>query len=271
MLEGTDAAKPENSESLFPQLGQDPSEQVMKILLEKDDISWQQIIYELVRSEQMDPWDVDVSLLTKRYIEMLQKFKEFNFRVSGKVVLAAAIMLKIKSTQLIGKDMLELDQLIQRTEQEVVEMGLLDENVSPEHIKDLLNGEKPVLIPRLPQPRKRKVSIYDLVKALEKALEVKERRLNRYMPKPIHIPKKPVDITVIIKEIYIKIKQWFKAGSAKLTFTHLTPSPNREDKVYTFIPLLHLSNQRKIDMLQEIPFGEIEIKLPQAQPVSDSK
>ncbi len=259
-MDGTETQQLQQANGLFTFQSEEPNEQIMKILFEKDDISWQQIIYELVRNDQMDPWDIDISLLTKRYIEMLQKLKELNFRVSGKIVLAAAILLKIKSTTLIGKDMLELDRLIDQTE--AMDPDLLAEDIPPEKIKDLLNGEKPVLIPRLPQPRKRKVSIYDLVKALEKALEVKERRLMNSMPKSIVVPKKPVDITIIIKELYIKIKKFFSTGY-KLTFDSLLPSKSKEDIVYTFIPLLHLANQRKIDMQQEIPFGEIEIKLVQ--------
>ena len=258
-MDGTEIQQTQQTNSLFTLQNEEPNEQIMRILLEKDDISWQQIIYELVRSEQMDPWDIDISLLAKKYIEMLRKLKELNFRVSGKIVLAAAILLKIKSTALVGRDMLELGRLIEQTES--MEPDLIADDVNPDRIKDLLNGEKPVLIPRLPQPRKRKVSIHDLVRALEKALEVKERRLMNSMPKSIIVPKKPVDITIIIKELYIKIKRFFAAGLAKLTFDKLTPSKNKEDVVYTFVPLLHLATQRKIDMLQEVPFGEIEIKL----------
>ena len=50
-------------------------------------------------------------------------------------------------------------------------------------------------------------------------------------------------------------------GNKDLTFTKLIPSETKEDKVFTFIPLLHLSNRRSIDMHQNKPFGEIEIYL----------
>ena len=50
--------------------------------------------------------------------------------------------------------------------------------------------ENAQLIPRIPQPRKRKVSIYDLVGALQKALEVKKRRVIRSIPDaPLDIPE----------------------------------------------------------------------------------
>jgi len=75
--------------------------QILDMLLEKDDITWQTIIYDLVGSSKMDPWNLDVSQLTKKYIEMIKQLKEHDFRISGKIVLAAAILLKIKSNNLL--------------------------------------------------------------------------------------------------------------------------------------------------------------------------
>ena len=233
-------------------------EQVFDILFNQDEITWQSIIYDLVRTEQMDPWDVDVSLLTKRYLEMIKKLKEMDFRVSGKVLLAAAILLKMKSNRLVG-DANQLEQMF--NEPEAAE--LYDE--LEEEFQKLTRPETPVLIPKTPQPRKRKVSIYDLVGALNKALEVKQRRvLNSIPPLDVEVPEKKRDITEIIKEVYTTIKSFFSKSSEKLTFSKLVTSDKKEDRVYAFIPLLHLANQdqRKIDLFQQQHFGDIEITLP---------
>ena len=47
--------------------------------------------------------------------------------------------------------------------------------------------------------------------------------------------------------------------------------PTKEDKVFTFIPLLHLTNQRKIDLNQENHFGEIEIVLAKREELVEAK
>ncbi|HLG24844.1 MAG TPA: ScpA family protein [Candidatus Nanoarchaeia archaeon] len=244
----------------------DPHERIFNILLSKsDEITWQTIIYELVKSEQMDPWDVDISLLTHKYIEMLRSLKEHDFRVSGKVLLAAAILLKIKSNKLVGDELTELDKLLVGAEDEAQELDFEE----PGRIEKLT--EIPTLIPRTPQPRKRKVSIFDLVDALERALEVKKRRLLQSIP-PLNVeaPKKRKDVTEVIREIYGKIKAFFFRSKGVLTFSQLLPSESREDKVHTFIPLLHLAQQNKIDLEQETSFGEISVmlkrKTPEAQP-----
>jgi len=232
-------------------------EKIFELLLNKDDVTWQTIIYELVRKEEMDPWDIDVSLLTKRYIEMLKKLKELNFRISGRILLAAAVLLKIKSKRLVGKDIDEIDKLFAQSEGSD-ELFYEDD----ESYIETRQEEIPSLIPKTPQPRKRKVSIYDLVDALQKALEVKERKVMRSIPKAkMEIPERSKDISLVIKEVYLKIKKLFLKGNKRLTFTSLVFSDSKKEKVHTFVPLLYLTNQRKIDLLQFEHFGEIEILL----------
>jgi segregation and condensation protein A len=237
------------------------------MLFEKDEVTWQTLLYELVKTEQMDPWDIDLSILTNRYITTIKKLKEFNFRVSGKVLLAAAILLRIKSNRLLNEDLTEFDRLISGKEEEI------DDLTFEERVEKMEDYEKPNLIPRTPQPRKRKVSIYDLVGALQKALEVKKRRvMNSIPPTNVAIPKKPRDITQVIREVYGRIKSFiFKNDKDKVTFSQLTPSTSKEDRIYTFIPLLHLSNQRKVELHQEEHFGEIDIMLKQEEKEVDEE
>ena len=230
---------------------------ILELLFDKDEVTWQTLLYELVKTEQMDPWDIDIGLIAERFLEMLGTLKEMDFRIPGKVILAAAVMLKIKSNRLLGADLAYFDGLFKEQEEEE---GLLDE-IKTEETKEDLSDVR--LIPRTPQPRKRKVSIFDLVDALQRAIEVKKRRVMRDIPSvQLEIPKKKVEISQIIKDTYGKIKFFFmKDKYRKLTFSQLIPSESKQDKVYTFIPLLHLTHQRKIDMLQYQHFGEIEIEL----------
>lgn len=233
-------------------------DQVFEIIFDKDEITWQTIIYDLVRTEQMDPWDINISLLSDKFIEMLDKLKEMDFKISGKVILAAAILLKMKSKNLVGKDLARLDQLISPEEGE----DDFFEEFSDAEQKMLDQVESPSLIPRTPQPRKRKVSIYDLVGALQKALDVKRRRVLHSIPSlDVQIPERKINVSEVIRNLYFKIKSYFESDKGKLTFSQLIPSDSRKDKVSTFIPLLHLTNQRRIDIDQKEHFGEIEIIL----------
>jgi len=231
--------------------------QVFELLFKEDEISWQSILYELVRTEQMDPWDIDISALTKSYIETIKKLQEINFRITGKVLLAAAILLHLKSTKFLEEDISNLNNLMNPPEEILPE----DETFYEQGEMKYVMPDKLVLIPRTPQPRKRKVSIYDLIDSLQKALEVKQRRILRFVEIPkIDIPQKKVDITKIIFNLYNQIKDILNEKE-KIYFHELVQSDKKEDKIYTFVPLLHLATQRKIDLDQEFHLGDIEIRL----------
>jgi len=243
---------------------EEPQEKIFSLLFQEDELTWQNIIYELVRTEGMNPWDIDVSMISHKFLEMLKKLKEMDFRISGKVVLASAILLKLKSNRLLEEDITALDSLISSIDDpgELLDELPLDyPGEGGERAKD-----RPRLMPRTPQPRKRKVSVYDLVDALEKALVVENRRPIYVEPNvKVKAPKKGIDITEVIKDVYQRVEAHYdqqpEKKSEKLTFSQLIPSESKEDKVFTFIPLLHLENQQRVDMKQKLHFGEIYINL----------
>lgn len=238
-------------------------EKIFDMLFNEEDVTWRNIIFEAVKKEDMNPWDVDISALAKRFLEMVKQLKEMDFKISGKIILAAAILLRLKSNKLLTDDLGELDRLIAMSEQS--EEEFYEELESEEYAEKnrlLSDEDKYKLIPRTPQPRKRKVSIYDLVDALEKALEVKERRIIKRMPTlEIEIPKKRVDVSILMQHLFEKIEHLFSQNKKKVFFEDLLPGQEKEDLVTTFIPLLHLDNLRKIDIEQKESFGAIEIQL----------
>ncbi len=235
---------------------QNNEERIFSILFNEDELTWQTIIYELVKTEQMDPWNISIGTIADRFIEMLNKMKEMDFRIGGKMVLAAALLLKIKSDKLMKEDFVALDNMISGIEEDL-SLDDLDTFVDPS-LRD-----KPSLIPRTPQPRQRKVSVYDLVEALEKALESETKKQFKAVGNEapaVKIPEKTTDMTAIITALHKKIKTKFSL-SRVVTFDELLSGNEKEDKVLTFIPLLHLDNQRRIDLLQKEHFGQISIKL----------
>ncbi|MBU0471260.1 MAG: segregation/condensation protein A [Nanoarchaeota archaeon] len=234
-----------------------PHDRIFNILFQEDELTWQNIIYDLVRQEEMDPWNINISLITQKFLEKLKLLKNMDFRISGKVVLASALLLKMKSSRLLDKDLAAFDSLLSSSEEDFTDV--LEELTDVDEVGE---SDLPKIHPRIPQPRKRKVSVFDLVEALEKALEVENRR-KRYFVEDVKVetPKKTREISLIIKDVYEKIASYFQKSTTKLTFDQLIPSDSKEDKVFTFIPLLHLDFQRKIELMQKEHFGEISIIL----------
>lgn len=234
-------------------------QQLLDLLLKEEELSWKQVLYDLVKSEQMDPWDIDITLITRKYIEAIAKMKEHDIKISGKVLLAAAVMLKIKSTHLVDNDIANLDRLIHQQDESILDEEYLQtlDPLERQKIRDELRKFK--LIPKNPQPRSRKVSIHDLVDALQKAMLVKKRALEKQRPVKFHLPKRGIDIIELTRDVYLKII-YYAQKVDKLSFSHLLPQKaGKSEKVYTFIPLLHLENQQKITTVQEKAFSEIYI------------
>lgn len=238
------------------------------MITDQDDVSWQSVLYDLVKTEQMNPWDVDISLITQKYIATVKGMKEANLKLSGKVVLASAILLKIKSKRLLGEDMNAIDHLFHSSDEqddaELYDQELEDFDFNQARASGEIDPYK--LIPRTPQPRKRKVSIYDLIGALEKAMEVRRRRIIRHMPDAeldLRLPERRFDISKVLKSVYGDIKIFFsKNKDQKMPFTNLVEKDaDKMQKIHSFIPLLYLEHQQKIQMEQEKPFDPIHISM----------
>ena len=152
-------------------------DKIFQILVNDNEISWRSIIIDLVKKEDMDPWDINISLLSKKYIDRIKQLKESDLKVSGKVLLAAAILLRVKSYRFMDEDITALDALIASVNSDDEE--LFDDLLDYEGQEGAINlEEQPKIYPRTPQPRKRKVSVFDLVNALEKALDSINHEIN---------------------------------------------------------------------------------------------
>ena len=94
-------------------------------------------------------------------------------------------------------------------------------------------------------------------------METKKRKLAKIRPVKFEMPKRKFDIMETIRDVYNRVKVYLNTNKQNtVTFSQLLPSKaQKRDKVYTFIPLLHLENQRKINTKQDKPFGEIFVKL----------
>ena len=232
-------------------------DRIYDMLLKEDEITWQNIIYDLIKTEQMNPWNIDISLLANKYIETVQRLKEANFFISGKVILASALLLRIKADKFLTEDIAGFDSFLFKSN----EGEQLDDFIDDDQIREEV--KIPKLAIKTPLARKRKVSVNDLIEALQRALEVNKRKVLRRLEERANVnlavPERKVDITKLIRDVYEKILDFFKVKE-KVTFNELVMSDKKEDRIMTFIPLLHLDNQLKIDLQQKEHFGEIEIR-----------
>lgn len=228
-------------------------------LLFSREIGWQEIIYDLINTEQLDPWDINIIILTEKFLAKIQELDEADFFVSSKVLLAAALLLRIKSEILLNKYIKSIDDILfGKKEQEAHVLERIE-----------LEDEIPELIPKSPIPRFKKVTLQELMESLEKAIKTENRRIrkeiisrNALREAGITLPKKSLNIRDRIKEIYNKLFKHFNENSHKLKVSYSDfIGMNKEQRIISFSPLLHLEDQKKIWLDQEQHFDEIHIWL----------
>jgi len=226
-------------------------------LLFSEKLSWQSIIYDLINTEQLDPWELDLVYLANKFLERVRALEEENFFVSSKVLLAAALLLRMKADLLLDRDLQGLDDILFGKKEE--------KKYHQERIE--LDEDVPGLVPRTPLPRFRKVSLEELMKALGKAIDTENRRIRKVVllkqqevEIALSLPKKRINIQDSIKNIYSKLLEIFSKREEKLAFSELAGQGN-EERIATFVPLLHLDNQHKVWLEQEGHLEEIWILL----------
>jgi segregation and condensation protein A len=207
--------------------------------------TWKDLLIELVRKNELDPWNVDIIEIADKYIEAVKELKVLDLRIPANIILAASILLHFKSEALY----LELEG-----KQE-------NEEVAEEPTQRII-PEIPPLSFRLRLPPKRKITLAELIQALDEAMkikEVKEQRRSEVFTLPIKFENKDIELELsrVLHEIKMSVD---KKGMT--TFSSLAKVSKSNDLlVDLFVPLLYLANRGKIMLLQEQFFGEIIIVL----------
>ena len=227
-------------------------------LITSEELSWQAIIYDLIKTEQLDPWDIDLGILAQKYVTTIQQLEEADFFISSKVLLACSLLLRLKSEILINSYIQDLnDALYGRKDEKRYELERIE----------IDEDELPILTPRTPMARHKKVTLKELMKALDHAINTENRRIKKeikgrqaqksilaVMPKGNFVPLK-----IRVKSIFGIVDNHLKQGNDHMKFSHLAES--KEEKLASFVPILHLSNRGKIFLRQPVHFQDIHMTL----------
>jgi len=217
--------------------------------------AWEVFIVDTVRKEKMDPWDIDIVVLADKCLNRLHDLKEFDFRMTGKVVLSAAILLRMKSDSLVLRD---TSQIIQEYMEQFAEDF---EEIDPREEVLRRVGEYPELEPVVIRTPQSKVTINDLLAALRKVLKDEEKKAvvrQEMHIEPLRLELPEYNITDAIKDVLWRIKRAVKE-KVGVTFFGILKKKTKREIAETFLPVLHLSNEQRILLEQKKMFGPIKI------------
>jgi len=228
-------------------------------LIFSKELGWKEIIYDLINTEQLNPWDVNLTILTEGYLKKIQELEEADFIVSSKVLLAASLLLRIKSEFLLNKYIQSIDEILfGKKESQTSQLQRIE-----------LDDEIPELTPRSPIPRFKKVTLNELLESLNKAITTENRRIkkeiinkNALRESSISLPKRKFSIKQKLNQIYQRLTGHFDKNThhKKITFSDFVGT-DKQERILCFYPLLQLENQKKIWLSQPQHFQEIDIWL----------
>jgi chromatin segregation and condensation protein Rec8/ScpA/Scc1 (kleisin family) len=238
--------------------------------------SWEQVIYKVIAWEGLDPWNLDLVKLSDSFLIYLAKLKEMDFKIPAKYVIISAVLLRMKSDHLqylgdLVEDSFAMDIIEDELESHIesgageAEDGLLESNG--------INGfvVNPITVPPKRQPR-RKVVVDDLVSALRRVLRADTRRELRSRRHREKIDVRDDNITHRISTLYHKINEILgRINREEVEFSKLVDRWERQEVVDTFLPLVFLDHERRVNATQEEMFEEIyvrkadKIKRPEAK------
>jgi segregation and condensation protein A len=208
--------------------------------------TWRELLMELVQTNKLDPWNIDLIKVVDGYIGIIKKMKVLDLHVPANIILAASVLLRLKSETL---KVFEIEDLQPEAEMETVQ------RVLPEVVP---------LVPRMRLQPNKKVTLMELMNALDDVMKLKEKRElvaeEAATPLQFYISKEDIDDKM--ESLYAMVKK-------NVDKTGLTTFANMANKfqhiesilIELFIPLLFLAQRERVMIMQEKFFDEIFIKL----------
>ncbi len=207
--------------------------------------TWKELIVELVDKNKLNPWDIDIVQIVDNYMDAVRGMKSLDLKVPANIMLAASILLRMKSTLLV----------ITAPEPEPEEQyyggsGIESIVVEPLNFRSRL-------------PPKRRVSLEELISALDEAMKIKEQRsvASSFVRPPISFQVGSTDIKADAEKVYEYIKEKVDSEHVALFSALAKDKSMRNVMLDLFIPMLYLASENKIALRQDRFFDEIFVSI----------
>jgi len=222
--------------------------------------SWEGVLEHL--TSDMDPWNIDLAVLARRYRDYVRALQEMEFEVPGRMVLTCSVLLRMKSDVLLAAGLTDRDGLVAELE-DAIEQEIFEWEEPPAAIDEYS-------IPVLRRPR-RQVTLFDLQHALKAAMKVSRRRAERLLESAYESefddvdPFEPfeiggVDFAGRLQVLFEKIKNML-SGRRVMSFFRLLDRGDKDERVERFFEILHLAAEGEISCTQKEFLGDILIRL----------
>ncbi|WMW21543.1 ScpA family protein [Methanolobus mangrovi] len=210
-----------------------------------------EILMNLAKDGAINPWDIDLVNVTDMFLERIEVMQMMDLRISGRTLLYAAILLRMKSTGIVLEE--EVDDCFE----------MMDDELDFYEV-----DEYPV--PKLPIRRRatRPVTLHELIVELRKAEKVETRRKDRSVYRKLEerslVTTDDVlgiaheeDILGRVRDMAAMLKECFNEHE----FVPLSDlmTDDRSENIMTYVSLLFLATEKQVWLTQEELFGELYV------------
>jgi len=210
----------------------------------------------LIRKEEVDIYEIPIARITNQYLRYVDLMSSLNLEVAGEFVLMAATLIRIKTRLLLPRDESDTEEPDLREElimalveykkfkeagEILRERALLEERnyVPPSPVGDVTE-----YVDEIPD-----VAVWDLITAFKDVLTARHDEI-------VH----EVDQESVTVEERMEFVLKLMAAKDQATFQELfNDIPRRIVAVCTFIALLELARNRRINIAQARPFSELRV------------
>jgi segregation and condensation protein A len=207
-----------------------------------------EILVNMAKNGEIDPWNVDIVEVTDKFLRQLEALEKMDLRISGRTLLYASILLRMKSNALV--DVEEPQEII-------------DDDYEQFEISDYP-------VPALPLRRtsRRPVTLEELLSELKKAELIEKRRLERFKNvkderratlKEVLSIAHDEDIESRVGKMRNLLDGLFE-NQQNIRFSDLVQTLDRSGTVMAYLAILFLATKKEIWLDQEELFGELFIR-----------
>ena len=252
-----------------------------KSFVQEAEVDGIEILVNMAKQGKIDPWNVDIVEVTDKYLMHLFQSKAQNLRLTGRTLLFAAILLKLKSNVLEGIDVLDFEPQHQDEFNYYDEMPLdYEEEYIPTNnvisIDEVLQRRTSVRL-----NHNRVVTLRDLIRQLEfyEMLDKKQSLKNAHERAKRRVQNyarlSPDDIINLAHDEYIENGvQRLKANLSEILSRQDKIELNEltllgMDKISAYISLLFLTVESDYDLEQDEFYGDLYVIKREENPAEE--
>ena len=220
------------------------------------------MLLHLIKEGNTDIFDINISVITDKYLEYINKEKEININVSSEYLVMAAELMYLKSRSLLPNE----NKKEEEADEEVTRENLINRLVEYQRYKELtgtfkeLERERKNIYIKSPEKVSEYVEMhYDKESSVDELLNAFKMFLNR---KELD---KPLETTIAKKEYSVKDRKKkirnILSSKKEVSLEELIDDYSRPYLVVTFLSILEMVKEKDVNIKQDRNFDKILIEL----------